>query len=276
MLDQIRSLKADSLLTDWKPTQDTHAISQASLSILFKDDLGDVALRRLQHSVLAIAGELGLVDVSNLDSVLPPELLALGLNPGPSRGVAVVRRNEDGSVAERFEVTRDGATFYDYAYIRWAPFRDRALALLQPAYRTLAENTTLVHAANEYTDVFLGKDGVERPDVREVVDQHSPLIAAAAFRATDDWHCNSGWYEDREPPLKRVVNVNIDVATRGDPGVRTLRMLTRCVERPLEPEAEAPDWSVIASSFEASHQTLKKTLALALTPAATQAISLNP
>lgn len=246
------------------------------MSFVFKDDLGDVAMRRLYASLQAVIEEFGLVETAAVGAQLPPELIAAGIAPQISRGMMYLRRNEDGSVAERLEVSRDGARFEDNSYIRWAPFRDRALKALEPVYQMLALSTQLLQAANEYNDVFVAADGVDDPDASEVVLPTSPLIAPASFSPRGDFHTFSGWFEDREPPLRRVVNANIDVASRGDPSRKTLRVMTRCVERPIDPEADAPDWAEIVASFDASHQTLKRTLAMALTPRAIQAISLNP
>lgn len=266
-------------LASWKPIHSAHAIQLAAVNFTFHEQIGDVALRRTIAEIEPIAKSLGLSETAPIGMMLPAELLNLGLQTSQQHGLLFFRRESDGTVGERLHVTRDLLRFEDFSYIRWSPFKSRARSLIEAALVRYADIASIANAASEYVDVFFARNPDEKPNVSEVINPLSGLVAPRAFRPLQPWHCHTGWFADDAPGDGRIVNLNLDV---NDPEIdgretRTLRILSRVTDvySQGDPNGRWNPASYFDEPIESAHQILKGLLREVLSPAASNEISLG-
>lgn len=264
----------------WTPIQDTHAIQSATIAVMMNESIGDITFRRAEALAGPIVSTLGFNEATPVTPNLPPQILALGL-PGMSTptGMAHVRREGD-DIGERFQMHRESLRLDDFAYVRWAPFKDKARQLLGPLIELYSGASSVNSVVNEYIDVFTSDEDLKGADISDLINPNSRYIAAAAFKTHDSWHCHSGWFIHGHPSARRLVNVNVDCADSDINGVRrSVQITTRVVDQFGQPgyqeQLDAISWSNVEGLLDSSHLLMKELLREILTAKAADAISLT-
>lgn len=270
-------------ISGWRPVKETHAIHQASATVIFGQAVGDVLFKRVDAQISAEAERLGLTEREPIVMGVPEPLRAFfGQQAGGTEHGAGYRKRETPEFfSEQVQATRDTLRYEQWEYTRWAPFKDRARGLLSNAVDRFSEVSSLLTVNVNYVDIFHAIEEGDQ-DVSAVLDRTSPAVSAIAFRPTTQWHTHSGWFEYPDEVTRRLFNMNVDIVDIGtDSGMRrAIQITTQATDQfhqagrqPL-PDLDA-NWEFVERHLQDLHVSLKGLLRTVLTPAAADAISLG-
>ena len=270
---------------DWRPLRGTHSIQMASLSVTFAESVNDRPWRRIEKRIAESAAKHG------LDARQPLQVISMRIQPNaaPSiqpqqeAGFEFLRRASADFFAEKIQVMRNGVTFENWDYTRWAATKNKFSGLVKDAYEIYSEGVELSAISLSYADMFQATTTGFEADCSQIIDQQSRFIAPKAFTKTKPWHTHCGWFEYPDAWTRRLRQVNIDIADARNPDgeFRIANIVTTANDqfgqegRDSLPAGKG-DWSDVVLRLQACHETLKSTLGSILTKEASVAISLKP
>lgn len=266
----------------WTPLKDTHAIQSCQLSVHFGEAVGEVLWKRAESQAWKQAVDLGFGERQPLNGLPFPIQLPFQLPPEVvgDQGFIFARRDDSGATTDQLTITRQGLTYEQFVYTRWAPFRQRAHKLMAEVVEAYAAVSSLAAIASGYTDVFVS-GGSDEARVQDIVHPDGPFVASGALRDDALWHTHSGFFEHPDAFTRRLIQVNIDIGgapPRNRPA--NVQIGTRIADQFGQPEMtalmpEQVSWGFMLQHADEQHLRLKELLRQVLTDPAAHSISLT-
>jgi uncharacterized protein (TIGR04255 family) len=205
---------------EFQPIFPAHAIERCSATILFDQPLPAKLFERVRSAEDKRLRDLGLVS--------GPEAIgfAFDLQTGrvvPVEGNAkpIPYRTLDQSIT--ITILNTQVSLISTRYVRWAQFVAGLSKYLFPTISIFSETISVLAVQLEYADRFFWTGTWNDFDSGKLLNKESDLFAARMGEVKEQWHSHAGWFEDFEPHIKRLINVNIDVVNAQvptTPGVR--------------------------------------------------------
>jgi uncharacterized protein (TIGR04255 family) len=197
----------------------------------------------------------------------------VGAFASPPRRVVFRRLDTAGATVRELSVSQKSLLVVEYSYTRWGQFFKLVTQLIS-SINQACPATQIVRATRlEYIDRFTST--TEDANHFEVLREDSPLLAAALRGKTNALHNHSGWFDFESGNIRRLTNVNVDVADVDIPAPpaprRRISVLTlgqfealhgEILDRPIE-------------RFDSLHDHLKALLASIISDEAVERIALN-
>lgn len=265
----------------WQPAQGAHAIQMAAIGINFREGITGHLLDGIAEKVAPLAAELGLADRN------PIQELGLVLGPnGPqpqaqSAGCEFLRRERPDFFSDKLSLGKAMIRYEDWSYTRWAVTAEKIEVLVAPVLETYTAATLIADIYVEYIDVFLAPTD-SSDSVYFVIREDSPFVARGAASATGFWHTHSGFFSPDGDPVRRLHQINIDVANVNatDGERRAIQIRTFVSDQANRPDRPASSeltqaWASVASRLQDIHDCAKDDFRAILTAEAASAVSLG-
>ena len=235
--------------------------------------------------------------LTNLQTAHRTRLASNGLQEGPQPvgfqfDVATGKVVPLSGAGPTVYVTQDGGTkvtvvanqvsLQSTRYIRWANFSNALTIFLLPLIVDFCAAVSIAAVQLDYWDRFLWNGSWDNFDTSQLLDQSSGFIAPKAAIAPHQWHSHAGWFDYPAPGRRRLMNINVDVAsatlsdtmaTRPSVGIYTSINDTAVV---VPPNAN-PSWisdSDLLTMLDQQHADLKNVLSQIILPAMASRIGL--
>lgn len=265
----------------WQPAQGVHAIQMAAVTINFVEGITTMLLEGAERAVAPLAKEIGLEQRTQLQE------FAIGMGPnGPqpqaqTASFDFIRLERPDFFSDKISIGRTALRYEDWSYTRWAVMLEKISKLMSAALPSYLMATAISQVSVEYVDVFLvPSDSAD--SVRLIIRDDSNFIASGAISDTGLWHTHSGFFEPREDGLRRLHQINIDVADLPTPeGLRRAAQIrTYAADQPVPADPNVShslpsDWAAIVERLDSLHDCTKDDFRAILTSEAASAVSLG-
>jgi uncharacterized protein (TIGR04255 family) len=149
-------------VTRFEPVNESHSIVSASLVLKFSPPLPDEAWPEMREAMLRLREKHDLprpLPVFGLSLSFDGKQFQADLNSPPptanmSSGLAIYNFTDDDDIVEQISMTRDALNFRTFRYIRWNPFIERAMALLNELLPLMTSKSEYASTQLEYVDRF--------------------------------------------------------------------------------------------------------------------------
>lgn len=265
----------------WQPAQGVHAIQMAAVTINFAEGITTMLLEAAERAVAPLAKQIGLDQRNQLQGFE----IEMGPNgPQPNAQTAsydFIRLERPDFFSDKISVGRSALRYEDWSYTRWAVMLEKLNKLMSAALPSYLMATAISQVSVEYVDVFLvPSDAAD--SIRLVIRDDSKFVTNGAISDTGLWHTHSGFFEPREQGVRRLHQINIDVAELPTPeGLRRAAQIrTFAADQPIPmdstvPQTLASEWEAIVDRLDSLHTCTKDDFSAILTTEAASAVSLG-
>src|SRR6266508_1999280 len=274
-------------LADWRPFHDAHAIERAIVGVIFSQDITDVPLKhamKASREAIAAVGAGVFVEnpIQELEFAVNAATGATTKGAPKESGIEFVRHQAPNVLGESFSALRNNLKFETRMYTRWEPFVNRAMALISAVRPIYVASVPLNGIHVEYFDRFDALPNIAEPDCSKII-RKGDFIAHAAFSDKQPWHSRSGWFQPTDAQVRRLVNVDVNVAD-AQVEAHTVRRIvvirTFMRDTFTKPGFEAiteenVTADMVASRLDNLHIAVKEVLKAVLTDAAAERIALE-
>ena len=256
----------------WRPLNPNHAIERAKVTLIFSQDVPDLARSKVMASFDARRADLDFGAVSLIQGAMFSfqfgQAAPAGIQqaPGAVLGWQFARAAAPGLALEVVEMNGGQMSYESSEYSRWAFFIERLQKVWGDMPDFLGDIVSRKVTVLEYVDRFIYDGDPKQADVRQVLGDVADVIPEQAASGNRLWHIHRGWFEDLSG---EDVLVNVNLGTQdgilGQDGqvLRSLEGLTR-VE--LRHGAGKDNISSLYADLEGLHQVANRTFARALSP----------
>jgi uncharacterized protein (TIGR04255 family) len=191
------------------PIYPAHAIERCAVTVIFDQVVPQKILSSLRATHRSRLLEAGLTDG-------PP---VLGMQIDISTG-KVIPVEGDGPIS--FVTSNRGTTvtlapnqinLTTVLYTRWVHFEATLDKILMPLVSDYSTSVSVYAVQLDYLDRFIWSGTWENFDAHKLLLPQGELVAARPLRVSQQWHCHSGWFETPTPGKRRLINVNLDIAS---------------------------------------------------------------
>lgn len=265
----------------WQPAKGVHAIQMAAVTINFAEGITAMLLDAAERAAAPLAREIGLEQRTQLQEVA----IAMGPN-GPQQQAQTtsfdfIRLERPDFFSDKISIGRNALRYEDWSYTRWAVMLEKISKLMSAALPSYLKATAISQVSVEYVDVFLAPSN-SADSIKLVIRDDSDFIASGVISDTGLWHTHSGFFEPRENGVRRLHQVNIDVADLTTPeGLqRAAQIRTYAADQPVSTDAAvsntlAAEWTAIVEHLDSLHNCTKADFKAILTSEAASAVSLG-
>ena len=277
-------------MTRFEPVNESHSIVSASLVLKFSPPLPDEAWPEMREAMLRLREKHDLprpLPVFGLSLSFDGKQFQADLNSPPptanmSSGLAIYNFTDDDDIVEQISMTRDALNFRTFRYIRWNPFIERAMALLNELLPLMTSKSEYASTQLEYVDRFECRCGDDVLPAKEILRDNSPYIPPLSQSADDLWHSYCGRFERLDERTRRLINVRLDYNEDGAEASKTrvLNIVTMLMDTINQDGFEPTDRRSINMEFiqkaaNSQHVTLKDILRSIISQEAVERIGLT-
>jgi uncharacterized protein (TIGR04255 family) len=252
----------------FEPMFPAHSIERCSIIITFDQALPAKAFQKAMDDAMRSLRNAGLEMVSEQMTGFQFDV-ATG-RVGPATGPRpVILTSPDR--ATNFFLTQNAVTVQTGKYIRWQPLIGQFEELILPMIGSYTNVVSIANVQLDYLDRFFWTGDWSNFEWRSLLQQDSGYIARRAVAANLQWHSHAGWIENIDNELKRLINVNIDVADAVRPGlpprpsIGIFTLMQDRVDSTNAPVGEIRPNSLL-DRLESLHTELKSVLANIISP----------
>jgi uncharacterized protein (TIGR04255 family) len=274
-----------SELQHWKPDNAAHSVQQVVARLIFNQEVTDVPWKK----IAPIAKEAALkLDLTTENAVQEINFQVLQSGPrGPQTvqaGAEYLRLEREGFFSDKFIATKRELVFEEWRYTRWAALaekiRETVILVSKHYFGSVALNAIQL----QYVDRFEAADPNNPVACSEVLRFPGKFISEAAFSEDQPWHSHSGFFEKVSSTVRRLGNVNIDVADLQtvpmESPIRMVRITTTLTDLFNQPTYDAFDNDSATAEFleerlQHLHIRSKDIFAQIVTDAAASKVSLK-
>jgi uncharacterized protein (TIGR04255 family) len=263
----------------FEPIFPAHAIERCATTIYFDQQLPAKAFQKVierADTLFRNAGyERGGAFGVNVD-VATGRVSPVGDSISPASYISPDRSNN-------FLVTSNTLSMQTGRYIRWEPFVGQFEELMVPLVDLSADVVSITGIQLDYLDRFFWTGDWENFDWRSLLQDRPDFLTDMARQTGRQWHCHSGWFEERVAPVRRLVNVNIDVVDavrhgrpEPSPSISILTLFRDHIPvTPGQPVATGIQAGTLVAALGELHGDLKILLSRIITTAAAERIGLR-
>jgi uncharacterized protein (TIGR04255 family) len=263
----------------FEPIFPAHAIERCSITIMFDQELPAKAFQKVLDQAMPVFRNAG---YENVGLVVGVSFDARTGRVGPITGPAPANYiSADRST--NFLLAPNSLSIQTGRYVRWRPFIGQFNEMIGPIVPGYSDTINIQGVQLEYLDRFFWMGNWDDIEWRSLLKEGSEFIAGVARQARRQWHCHTGWFEPMTAELRRLVNVNLDVADAVRPGEAEARpsvgILTLIRDHvptnPGEPVPHPIEPDTVVPSLENLHRDLKILLSRIITTHMTDRIQLH-
>jgi uncharacterized protein (TIGR04255 family) len=263
----------------FEPIFPAHAIERCATTIYFDQQLPAKVFQKVIERADALfrnAGyERGGAFGVNVDAATG-QVSPIGESISPANYVSPDRSNN-------FLVTSNALSMQTGRYVRWEPFIGQFEELMVPLVSLSADVVSIAGIQLDYLDRFFWTGNWENFDWRGLLQDKSDFVTDMARRTGRQWHCHSGWFEECVAPIRRLVNVNIDVVDairlghpEPSPSISILTLFRDHIPvAPGQPVSTGIQSATLVAALGELHRDLKILLSRIITAAAAERIGLR-
>lgn len=240
----------------WKPRHEAHAIERVRVFFEFREPIPSKVLAKSSASITDKFAELG------FDALEPAEssftTIKVQLNAAPEKEVGsrngfVLRRRQDGALAEEVGLRDLVFGYVTTTYGRWEAMKKRLEEVLLPVLDAVSEIVELDKIKLEYWDSFYFDGEPAKADVSKLVSSVDASIPADVRNGSSAWHSHIGWFEGEEA-ARILLNRNLDMVdrTEADGTVRRVLSIYTLVEK--RSLVDALDLGSVRSQLDEMHK----------------------
>ena len=285
----------------WQAAHRNNAIERVSLTFQF----GEPVPKRTWHETLDEVSqrlpEMGFRTRIDMEGDAPvsgqnPFGLVAGLRlvmgPGgltASHGdlgpVRIFKLLDGSQIREEISFRRDQITYSVYQYDRWNDLRNRVFAALNTTVETLLRTVELNIIKLEYWDRFTFTGSTDNAAYKELLRSESRHLPRFFTETPSLWHSHVGYFLPANQEIKRLINLNVDVAdiplpiqpepAPSQPEVQRSVGIYSLAQDQIDAAVSPTSGGQIFSLLDDLHAALKKVFADVITPEAADLISLN-
>jgi len=259
----------------FNPINSPHSIERCSATVVFSENVPEKLLRKLivdlsktlPQGVSRTASRAFKFDVTTGQVTTEVEEGTL-----PGAFISADKQNQ-------FMLAPNALSWTTERYVRWKPFVGQLDSFFGPVLDGVLEAVSPQSVRLEYSDRFNWAGDWNDFDVKTLLRADPAFVAQRVLSGDGRWHTHSGWF-DKVDNLRRLTNVNIDVADLVGPMTPTVGIFTLMQDEanisgygPSNPEDL--NKAFIASRLENLHQGLKKLLADIIVPQMAEKIGLS-
>ncbi|SRR6266851_470794 len=184
----------------------------------------------------------------------------------------VYRQIAENAVIGEFSIGAQSISLTTSRYRRWANFFDTFVDLFQTLDNAAQILSKTKSVRLQYVDRFRSLPG--GGDHFELLSRSSPYIVEAVKQVDAAFHVHSGWFDLREPGVRKLTNVNVDVTDLSGPVPPDMRrqLTILCMG---QDEALVGNLSSPIDRAGALHIDLKNLFGNIITEGAATRVSLN-
>jgi len=249
----------------FEPVFPAHAIEHCAIAVIFDQELPQKGFQNVLDRAAPAFRDAGYEQIAPTATIQFD--VATG-RVGPMTGLPPTNylspdRSTNFLVAPNSIYTQTGR------YVRWQPFIGQVEDLVIPLIVEYNKLVSITGIQLQYLDRFYWTGSWDTFKWQNLVQEKSGLVVPVAGEFVREWHCHSGWFElPPANPLRRLVNVNIDVVEAirpGDeagprPSVGILTLMRDHIVPAVGPPKIGMEPDIILPTLEKLHRDLKNML----------------
>ncbi len=229
---------------NWEPARADHSIDTATAAITLLEPVDPNTFDEL-----LVAGRKAAAALSLTDRLERPEAIELAQAPDdgavielsasiPPRRVIFRRLDAEKKSVDELSIGSQRIAIGTRRYRRWSEF----FKLLTESIRALEQvypvTSSIKSVRLQYVDRFVSTQ--EAGDHFEILNRDSEHLTAAVKSKDDSLHVHSGWFDFEVPMVRKLTNINIDVADIVAPPRRRVSVLTMAQFEALDGNLDRP------------------------------------
>lgn len=195
----------------FRPLAGSNAIESCNLSIRFPTPIGEDVFKAVFDTADVLAASNNLPARTKIE---PPAFLA-NIPGAPALATAATfqRYATDGKIEVDLRCETQTLAFTVRSYSTWREFYDAVERLVFPLLPIYLSSVPAITAiVLQYEDVFLAKEGVERPVAGEMFRSDTKWVALYDPTTDQPWHSHFGIFLPKTNANRELINVNVTVA----------------------------------------------------------------